>query len=268
MYFCSTQFTLIFVMEKDFKYSNAVLAVPLFFVLFLWFIYWLEIRYDFDFVENGIFPRTLTGLQGIVFSPFIHSDINHLYSNSIPLLLLLAALQFFYRKQSFYVIVFGILLSGILTWVIGRDSYHIGASGLIYVLVSFIFFKGIRTKYYRLVALSLSVIMFYGGMIWYVFPKVDETISWEGHLAGLITGFVFAVFLKTPEYEKVLKYDWEKPDYDPKEDKFMQRFDENGNFVNLPIFENNEEVLSYYSLDSNVNYEMVENKKSESNPEI
>ena len=72
MYFCGTQFTLILVMEKDFKYSNEVLAVPLFFVLFLWFIYWLEIRYDFDFVENGIFPRTLTGLQGIVFSPFIH----------------------------------------------------------------------------------------------------------------------------------------------------------------------------------------------------
>ena len=89
-------------MEKDFKYSNSVIALPLFFVLFLWFIYWLEIRYDFDFVENGIFPRSLSGLQGILFSPFIHSNIDHLYSNSIPLLILLAALQFFYSKQSLY----------------------------------------------------------------------------------------------------------------------------------------------------------------------
>ena len=251
-------------MEKDFKYSNLVIAVPLFFVLFLWFIYWLEIRYDFDFVENGIFPRSLSGLQGILFSPFIHSDINHLFSNSVPLLILLAALQFFYRKQSFYVIVFGIFFSGLITWIIGRESYHIGASGLIYVLVSFIFLKGILTKYYRLVALSLSVIMFYGGMIWYVFPKVDEAVSWEGHLGGLITGFVFAVFFKTPEYHKVIKYDWERTDYDSSDDKFMQRFDENGNFVNIPKMELDEETQSYYSSNLSINYEIVENEKNES----
>tara|TARA_R110000868_G_scaffold354387_1_gene615661 strand:- start:7505 stop:8272 length:768 start_codon:yes stop_codon:yes gene_type:complete len=251
-------------MEKDFKYSNSVIALPLFFVLFLWFIYWLEIRYDFDFVENGIFPRSLSGLQGILFSPFIHSNIDHLYSNSIPLLILLAALQFFYSKQSLYVIVLGVLFSGLITWIIGRENYHIGASGLIYVLVSFIFLKGILTKYYRLVSLSLSVIMFYGGMIWYVFPKVDETISWEGHLGGLITGFLLAIFLKTPEYEKIIKYDWEKPDYDPAEDKFMQRFDENGNFSNLPIIDLEEKIQAYYSSDIDVNYDIVENKKNES----
>ena len=92
------------------------------------------------------------------------------------------------------VICYGILLSGFITWVVGRTNFHIGASGLIYVLVSFIFFKGIQTKYYRLIALSLSVILLYGGMIWYVFPDVDKTISWEGHLAGLITGFFFAAY--------------------------------------------------------------------------
>ncbi|WP_369765700.1 rhomboid family intramembrane serine protease [Flavobacterium sp. WC2429] len=255
-------------MEKDFKYSNSVIALPLFFVLFLWFIYWLEIRYDFDFVENGIYPRTFSGLQGILFSPFIHSNIDHLYSNSIPLLILLAALQFFYSKQSLYVIVLGILISGLITWIIGRENYHIGASGLIYVLVSFIFLKGILTKYYRLVSLSLSVIMFYGGMIWYVFPKVDETISWEGHLGGLITGFLLAIFLKTPEYEKVIKYDWEKPDFDATQDKFMQRFDENGIFVNLPVpeieGEIEDEIQSYYSSNLSVNYDIVENEKNES----
>lgn len=249
-------------MDKHFKFTNAVIAIPLFFVLLLWVVYWLEIRFDYDFVVNGIFPRSFSGLQGILFSPFIHSDLDHLYNNSIPLLILLAALQFFYPKQSSGVLVFGIILSGGLTWLIGRPSYHIGASGLIYVLFSFIFFKGLLTRYFRLIALSLTVIMIYGGMVWYVFPKVDEAISWEGHLSGFITGCVFAVLYKTEEYKKVFKYDWEHPNYDPAADRFMQRFDENGNFVNIEV-EEEEEVDSYYYSDQKVVYEYIETKKNE-----
>lgn len=253
--------------DNYFKYNNSVLALPLFFVWFLWFVYWLEIRYGFDFDKNGIYPRTFSGLQGVVFSPFIHADMDHLYNNSIPLLILLAALRYFYPKQSWAVIGYGILFSGLITWVIGRSNYHIGASSLIYVLVSFIFFKGIQTKYYRLVALSLAVVIVYGGMVWYIFPKVEEKISWEGHLAGLITGFALSIIYKTPEYKKVIKYDWEHPDFDPQEDKFMQRFDENGEFVNIPVVLVEEEFPSYYTSQFPINYEIIESKKNESKPE-
>ena len=251
-------------MDKNFKFTNAVIALPLFFVLLLWFVYWLEIRFDFDFVENGIYPRTVSGLQGVFLSPFIHSDLDHLYNNSIPLILLLAALQFFYPKQSWGVIGFGILLSGCITWLIGRSSYHIGASGLIYVLFSFIFFKGMLTQYYRLMALSLAVIMIYGGMVWYVFPKVDDAISWEGHLGGFITGCFLAFLYRTQEYKKVIKYDWEHPNYDPSQDRFMQRFDDNGNFVNLPV----EEEISdpYFYSEWDVIYEITKPKKNELEP--
>ncbi|NRT15041.1 membrane associated rhomboid family serine protease [Flavobacterium sp. 28A] len=254
-------------MERDFKYTNAVIALPLFFVLSLWIVYWVEIRFHYNFATNGILPRTFSGLQGVLFSPFIHSDLGHLYNNSVPLLILLAALQFFYPKQSFAVIVYGILLTGIFTWLIGRTSYHIGASGLIYVLVGFVFLKGIITKYFRLVALSLTVVILYGGMVWYIFPKVDEAISWEGHLAGLLSGFIFAIFFKTPEYKKVIKYDWEKKDFDASEDKFMQRFDENGNFVNLPEEVIEEEQPAYFTSNILINYEIIADKKNESKPE-
>jgi membrane associated rhomboid family serine protease len=262
--------------ENNFKFDNTVIAVPLFFVLLLWFVYWLEIRFGFDFDVNGILPRTTSGLQGIVFSPFIHSNIEHLYNNSIPLIVLLAALFFFYRNEAWGIVIFGILASGSLTWLIGRENYHIGASSLIYVLVSFIFFKGMQTQYYRLVALSLTIIVLYGGMVWYVFPKVDENISWEGHLSGLISGFVLTFFYKKLEYKKVIKYDWERPDFDPSEDKFMQRFDENGNFVNLPEPEIEEEAQTeinpFFLSNSNVVYDYIENKdavnqKNESKPE-
>lgn len=257
-------------MNNDFKYSNRVWALPVFFVLLLWLVYWLQIRFDYDFFEYGVYPRTLLGLRGIIFSPFIHSDLSHLYNNSLPLLVLLAALQFFYTKETLKVIAFGILFSGIGTWLIGRSSYHIGASGLIYVLFSFIFFKGIMTRYYRLVALSLTVIVVYGGMVWYVFPNPEvsggEVVSWEGHLAGFITGLALAFVQKTAEYQKPIKYDWEHPDYDPKGDKFMERFDENGNFVNPPIPELEPE--EYFYSNWNVNYEIIENKKNESEPEL
>ena len=252
--------------DNHFKYSNSVIALPLFFVWFLWFIYWLQIKFDFDFFEHGILPRTVSGLQGVVFSPFIHSDLEHLYNNSIPLLILLAALRYFYPKQTVAVIGYGIVFSGLITWIIGRNNYHIGASSLIYVLVSFIFFKGIQTKYYRLVALSLTVVVIYGGLVWYIFPKVEEQVSWEGHLAGMISGFVLSLFYKTPEYTKIIKYDWEHPDFDPMQDKFMQRFDEKGNFVNIPTVEPEEESTPYFTSNSPVAYTIVENKKNESKP--
>ncbi|MCK8141531.1 rhomboid family intramembrane serine protease [Flavobacterium sp. I-SCBP12n] len=257
-------------MDKDFKFTNAVVILPLIFVVVIWLVFWLEVRFDYDFIQNGIYPRTFSGLQGVVFSPFIHADSEHLYNNSLPLLVLLAALQFFYPRQSLKVVLCGILLSGILTWSIGRENYHIGASGLIYVLFSFIFFKGIQTKHIRLIALSLTVIIVYGGLVWYIFPTPDvpgeKSISWEGHLSGLLAGFILSIIYKTPEYKKVPKYDWEKPDYNSEEDEFMQRFDENGNFVNLPVVED-EVILTYYFSNIPVSYEIISNEKSESKPE-
>jgi len=165
----------------------------------------------------------------IILSPFIHGSLEHLYNNTIPLAILTAALFYFYRRHAFAVIVLGILFSGLITWAIGRPSYHIGASGLIYVLVSFIFFKGIFTKYYRLIALSLIVVFVYGSMLWYIFP-VKDGISWEGHLGGFLTGLALAILIKA-KMPVQKKYVWERPDYNEEEDEFLQHFDEDGNFI-------------------------------------
>ena len=145
-------------------------------LVLVWFVFYADNSFHLHLDKHGILPRTFSGLQGVVFSPFLHGDLNHIASNSLPLFILTTALIYFYREVSLKVLVYGILLSGLITWVIGRESYHIGASGLIYVLVSFIFFKGMMTQYYRLMALSLAVVVMYGGMIWYVFPEVDKTI--------------------------------------------------------------------------------------------
>jgi membrane associated rhomboid family serine protease len=250
--------------EEQFEFSSKVIILPFMFILMLWVIFWADLRFHLHLYNFGIYPRSFEGFRGVFFSPFIHGSLEHLYNNSIPLLILISALLYFYKEQSLKVLGYGILFSGLITWIIGRESHHIGASSLIYVLVSFIFFKGVMTKYYRLVTLSLTVVLIYGSMVWYIFPDVEEGISWEGHLAGFISGFVFALLFKTPEYKKNIRYEWEHPDFNAQEDKFMQRFDENGNFVNKPIIEIEEEQSSLNSTtDFKVIYEFKKNESIE-----
>lgn len=217
-------------MEQDeFKYYTGIVGYPILFVLLIWFVFWFEVKFGYRFNEFGIYPRTLKGLRGIIFSPFIHGDIKHLYHNTIPLFVLSMALFYFYRAISWKVVFYGIILSGFLTWIIARPANHIGASGLIYVLMSFILFKGVFTKHFRLIALSFLVIFLYGSMIWYVFP-IKEEISWEGHLSGLIVGFLLALIFKK-SIVKPKRYAWEEDDYNEDEDPFLKHFDENGNFI-------------------------------------
>lgn len=217
--------------SQQFKYSTSVVLYPILILFLVWLVFWYQVRVDYGIKSFGIRPQKLEGLIGIFTSPFLHGDISHLYNNSIPLFVLSLALFYFYKKIAWKVILYGVFLSGFLTWLIASNGNHIGASGLIYVLVSFIFFKGIFAKHYRLIALSLMVIFLYGSMIWYVFP-IKDGMSWEGHLSGLITGLVFALIFRK-QVAKPERYKWEQPDYNEDDDPFMRHFDENGNFIEV-----------------------------------
>mgnify|MGYP003664536185 CR=1 FL=1 len=230
---------------SHFKFTTGVIIYPVLFVLIIWLVFWFEVRFGFNLSKFGVYPQTLKGLRGILFSPFIHGSISHIYHNTIPLFVLSMALFYFYRSIAWKVLLFGILISGFLTWCIGRPSYHIGASGLIYVLVSFIFFKGVFAKHYRLVALSLLVVFVYGSMIWYTMP-IEEGISWEGHLSGLITGFLFALFFRKA-IAKPKKYVWEQEHFNADDDPFLKYFDKDGNFIESiePDIEQEPSVIHY-----------------------
>jgi len=223
-------------LKQAFKSSSYSLVIPLYLVLFLWIVFWFEVKFGFNFNTYGIYPRTIKGLKGIFFSPFIHGDIKHLYQNSIPLFVLLFCLIYFYKQLAVKIFFYGLLFTGLLTWIIARKSFHIGASGIIYLLFSFIFFSGMIRKNYRLTAVSLIVIFLYGSMVWYVLP-VKEEISWEGHLSGFLIGIVFAIFYRKIGPQKI-KYEWEEENY--KQDDFDFMIDEEGNVVSK---EDNEELF-------------------------
>jgi len=202
------------------NYSKQVWLIPLLLLLSIWIVYIIELKFGFNFNKYGVYPKSLKGLRGVLFSPFIHGDTNHLANNSVPLVVLSACLLFFYKEVAWKVLIMGTVLTGVLTWGIARENYHIGASGVIYLLFSFIFFSGVIRKNYRLVAISLGVVFLYGSMIWYVFP-VKDGISWEGHLSGFVVGLIFAIMYRKIGLQKIAHT------YTTSE--FDSYFDEDGN---------------------------------------
>lgn len=152
-----------------------------------------EYFFDLDFKTFGIFPQKIEALKGIILTPFIHENFNHLLSNTFPFFFLSLAIFYFYRKQAYRVLIACWFLTNFAVWLGGRFAWHIGASGLVYAFASFLFFAGILGKDRRFIAISLLVIFLYGGMIWGIFPgKIN--VSWESHLFGFLSGFIVAFY--------------------------------------------------------------------------
>jgi membrane associated rhomboid family serine protease len=183
------------------------MIIPGIFVFIMWLVKIIEILFDVDLSKFGIYPLTLKGLYGIPFSPFIHADFTHLFNNSLPLFFLSIALFYFYSEVALKVFIWTYFLTGLLVWVAGRDAWHIGASGLVYGLASFLFFSGIIRRYYRLIALSLLIVFLYGSMVWGLFPGVYKNVSWESHMLGFISGVVLAVGYRNQGPQRPV-YEW------------------------------------------------------------
>jgi len=183
------------------------MIIPAIFVFVMWIVKIIELLFNLDLSDLGIFPLSLKGLPGIIFSPFVHADFGHLFNNSLPLFFLATALFYFYSEIAVKISVWTYFLTGLFVWLAGRDAWHIGASGLVYGLASFLFFSGIIRKYFRLVALSLLIVFLYGSMVWGIFPGTYRNVSWESHMLGFISGIILAVrFRKEGPQEPV--YEW------------------------------------------------------------
>ncbi len=178
--------------KKQFHLS---LVFPILFLFLIWFVKFIEFGLETDFVQLGIYPLKSKGLLGIITAPFIHADIKHLFDNSIPVFFLSLALFYFYREVAYRVILIAWISTGILVWFVGREAYHIGASGIIYSLAAFLLVSGILKKNRNLLAISLLVIFLYGSMVWGLLPY-DYKISWESHLMGAITGVFLAILYR------------------------------------------------------------------------
>lgn len=191
--------------KKKFLHS---LVFPSFFIIVLWMVKIIEILDDVDLTYYGLFPRKLAGLTGIITSPFIHGNINHIIDNSIPLFFLSLAVFYFYNKVAYKVFFITWFFTGITVWLFARPAYHIGASSLIYGFGSFLFFSGIIRQNINLLAISLLVTFLYGSMVWGIFPY-RSGMSWESHLLGGISGFALSFVYRKHGPQKT-KYEWDE----------------------------------------------------------
>jgi membrane associated rhomboid family serine protease len=141
--------------------------------------------------EFGLTPRSAKGLIGIATMPFLHASLGHIVANTIPLLVLLFLLAGS-RAQSWAMVVEIVVLGGVLLWVVGRKANHIGASGLVFGLISFLVFAGVFERRFVSIAVALVTFFLYGGsLLWGVLP-VQQGVSWDGHLCGAIAGGLLA----------------------------------------------------------------------------
>lgn len=178
--------------DHQFKKSvSRALYIPTMLILTLWLIKGFEFISGLSLVPFGIYPLKTEALPGVLLAPLIHADLGHLFNNTFSLLVLTTTLFYFYRPIAFKVFILVWLVTGLCVWLGGRKAYHIGASGVVYGIASFLFFSGILRKNIKLLAISLMVIFMYGGLIWGIFPIFPE-MSWESHLFGGVTGLIFA----------------------------------------------------------------------------
>lgn len=208
--------------ESDFFRKKLLLSmiIPGTFVFIMWLVKIIEILFNLDFSQGGIYPLEIKGLQGIIFSPFIHESFGHLFNNSLPLFFLSVALFYFYSEVAVEVFTWTFFLTGLLVWLGGRAAWHIGASGLVYGLASFLFFSGIIRRHLRLIALSLLIVFLYGSMVWGLFPGVYQNVSWESHMLGFFSGIVLSIFYRNKGPQRPV-YEWmeEEEDGDTEENK-------------------------------------------------
>ena len=193
-------------------------------VAVLWVIHLFQVLSGLDLGWLGIYPHRVFGLKGIFFAPLIHADWGHLLSNTPPLFFLSLIILYFYRSVAVPALTMLYLLTGLTVWLFGRPVFHIGASGVIYGMVAFVFWNGIFRRNLKSIALALIVMFYYGSMFAGILPG-QQGISWESHLlgglVGIFTSFWFRGNLEQDEAKPV--YSWEREEESPSDSYFLDR---------------------------------------------
>jgi membrane associated rhomboid family serine protease len=184
------------------------------FVALLWVIHLAQSLLDLRLARYGVLPGAASGLKGVLFAPLIHGSFAHLFANTAPLLVLGTALLFGYPRAARLALPVIYLGSGLGVWLFARDAYHIGASGLTFGMMFFVFTIGVLRWDRRAIALSLIVFLLYGGMIWGIFPSAPD-ISFESHFFGALMGVGCAIALRNRDRPAVERhYPWNGGDHE------------------------------------------------------
>ncbi|KAA9131924.1 rhomboid family intramembrane serine protease [Marinihelvus fidelis] len=180
----------------------------------IWFVWIADAYLGLDLGRFGLRPRDLEGLLGLFTAPLLHANFEHLFANTLPLLVSLTAVLYLYPNAAMRVIPMTWIGTGILAWAIGRPSLHIGASGFVYGLLAFVFLSGLFRRDMRSVGVSLAVWFLYGSMVWGLLP-IRPDMSWEMHFSGALLGVIMAFLYTDRDRVPIKRYEWEDDDSVP-----------------------------------------------------
>jgi membrane associated rhomboid family serine protease len=183
-------------LKKEAQKFIEAIQFPIIFVILMWVVHLFKVAFQLSLGGYGVYPRAVDGLKGILLSPLIHGDFHHLISNTVPIFALSVMIFLFYRKIAFQSFILIYLLTGLAVWLFARPVYHIGASGVVYGLVSFVFWNGIFRRNVKSIALALIVTTLYSGYFLGILPN-QPGISWESHLFGGIVGILVSFLFKS-----------------------------------------------------------------------
>ncbi|QOC21146.1 rhomboid family intramembrane serine protease [Wenzhouxiangella sp. AB-CW3] len=206
--------------------SNFRLAIrlTLVFVTVVWLVYAIDRLLGLELARFGLRPREADGLLGLVTTPLLHGSLTHIASNSLPLFVGGVAMLFLYPNSALRALPAIYIGSAALAWIFARPSIHIGASGLVYGILAFVFVSGILRRDLRSVGVSLMIWFFYGSMVWGVLPTQPGT-SWELHASGMAIGVIMAVLYRRWDLPPLKRYDWEDEEDEDNEFEWEQDHD-------------------------------------------
>lgn len=185
--------------------TKRAITWPIYMLIIIWGVFLLEQLFHADWYVYGIAPRQTFALRGILTTPFLHGGWKHILSNTPPFFVLMSMILFFYERVAVAALSLIYLGTGITMWLFAdpeailspfnQVSFHIGASGVVYGMATFLAFTGLFRRNVRAIAISLVIVFYYGGMIWGVLP-MKEGVSWEGHLLGALVGIFTAYWFR------------------------------------------------------------------------
>ena len=184
------------------------LKIALGFVALIWLIDIVNWALDLELQRFGVRPRQFAGLPGILLAPLLHGGPVHLVANSLPLLVLGTGMLYLYPNSALTVLPAVYLGPGIAVWLFAGGSVHVGSSGLVYGLASYVFVAGVLRLDRRAIAASLLVSFLYGSLVWGVLP-IQPGVSWQTHLAAALIGLALAIALRRLDIPPRKRYSWE-----------------------------------------------------------
>ena len=174
----------------------------------LWLIEVLDVLiFNNGLDRQGIVPRTWSGLDGVLWAPFLHGGFGHLLANTLPLLVLGGFVALDGMRRWISVTAFVVVVGGLATWLFARSAVHIGVSGLIFGYAGFLLVAGFVERSAKGIGVALLVGFFFGGMVLRGITPVSSFVSWESHLLGLAAGVLAAFAIATPESERIAAAD-------------------------------------------------------------